>query len=199
MHFYYSPGTCALATHIILEEVGAKYEAVPVDIHKHTYPGGDFRKINPKGYVPVLELDTKQVLTENAVIMQYLSDHKPETKLIPNQGIERYRELEAMNFVSTEFHKAFGPLFSPEFSEDTKNTFRSHLKERFQQADTMLEGKSYFLGEKFGPADAYFFVMTRWAEHTKVDIAGLKNVARHKEAVLARPSTQKVLPIHEKA
>ncbi|MBC7661185.1 MAG: glutathione S-transferase N-terminal domain-containing protein [Chitinophagaceae bacterium] len=195
MHLYYSPGACSMVPHIILEELGLKYEAIPVNLKDHTYLGGDFYKVNPKGYVPTLELDTKQVLTENIVILQYLAEMKPEAKLLPSSGIERFRHLEMLTFITTEIHKSFGPIFNDKVSDADKDIYREHLKKRFAIVDKQLEGKSFLMGSNYSLPDAYLFVMTRWAKAKKVDIGGYLNISKHFEAVQARPATQRVIAL----
>src|SRR3954471_9475153 len=114
MKLFYSPGSCAMASHIALNEAGLRFSTEPVDLKNHTYKGGDFKQINPKGYVPAMELDNGDKLTENAVILQYIADQKPEANLIPRAGtIERYHAMEWLNFIATEIHKGFGPLWNP--------------------------------------------------------------------------------------
>ncbi|RYZ50194.1 MAG: glutathione transferase GstA [Proteobacteria bacterium] len=193
MHLYYSPGACSMVPHIILEELGYKYEAVPVNLKDHTYAGGDFYKVNPKGYVPVIELDTKQILTENVAILQYLADQKPEAKLIPKDGMERIRHIETLAFITTELHKSFGPIFNEKTSEDDKNLYREHLKKRFGIIEKQLDGKAFLMGANYSLPDAYLFVMTRWAKGKKVDISGYPNLLKHFETIQARSATKKVI------
>ncbi len=193
MHLYYSPGACSTVPHIVLEELGYKYELVKVDLKNKTYAGGDFKKVNPKGQVPVLELDTKQIITENAIICQYLADQKPDSKLLPSGGMERYRHLETLNFITTEIHKSFGPFFNPKSSDEDKKAAGDKLKSKFDFLDHQLNGREYLMGNSFALPDAYLFVMTRWAKNNKLDLESQTNVQKHFERMSARPAVKKAL------
>lgn len=193
MNLYFSSGACSMVPHIILEELGFKYEAIPVDLKTHTYVGGDFHKVNPKGYVPVLELDTKQILTENAIILQYLADLKPEAKLLPSGGMERIRHLETLNFISTELHKSFRALFTPSMPDSVKDQTKELIQNRYEIMEKQLEGKDFLMGNSFALSDAYLFVMTRWSKGMKVDLEKFPNVLQHFERVNQRPSVKKVI------
>jgi len=195
MNLYFSPGACSMVPHLILEELELKYEAVPVNLKDHTYAGGDFYTVNPKGYVPTLELDTKQILTENIAILNYLADLKPEAKLLPSSGMDRYRHLETLTFITTELHKSFGPIFNDKTTEEDKQLYREHLKKRFKIIETQLEGKNFLMGATYSLPDAYLFVMTRWAKAKKVDINDYPNLLKHFETVGARPATKRVIEL----
>src|SRR5512147_2270298 len=164
MKLYYSTGACSLAPHIALEELGLPYTAKRVDLKSHTLAdGADYYAINPKGYVPVLELDDGTRLTEAAVILQYIADRKPGSLAPAFGGIDRYRLMEWLNFIATEVHKQFGPLWYPTTPDATKEAQRAKLATRFDYVAKALAGKSYLTGETFTIADAYLFTMLNWA------------------------------------
>ena len=193
VNLYYSPGACSMIPHIILEELGMKYELMKVDLKEHTYAGGDFKKVNPKGQVPTLELDTKQVITENAVILQYLADLKPEAKLLPANGMERIRHLETLNFLTTDIHKNFGVLFNPKMPEEAKAINREILNKKFGILENQLAKSDYLMGNSLSLPDAYLFVMTRWAKAQKVNIAAYPNIAKHFDTMHQRPAVKKII------
>lgn len=193
MNLYFSPGACSMVPHIVLEELGMKYECIPVDLKARTYAGGDFYKINPKGYVPVLELDNKQTVTENVVILQYLADLKPEAKLLPSGGMERVRHLETLTFITTELHKSFGALFNPKTPDEVKASTKEHIQKRYEIVEKQLDGKDYLMGNSFALPDAYLFVMTRWGKGMKVDLEKFPNVLKHFDRVNERPAVKKVI------
>lgn len=193
MNLYFSPGACSMVPHIVLEELGMKYESIPVDLKAHTYGGGDFYKVNPKGYVPVLELDNKQTVTENLVILQYLADLKPEAKLLPLGGMERVRHLETLTFITTELHKSFGALFNPKTPDEVKASTKEHIQRRYEIVEKQLEGKDYLMGNSFALPDAYLFVMTRWGKGMKVGLEKFPNVLKHFDRVNERPAVKKVI------
>ena len=151
MKLYYSPGACSLAPHIVLQELGLPYTAVKVDTKAKTFEGGgDYSKINSKGYVPAIELDDGQVLTEAAVILQYLADRKPESGFAPAAGtMERYRFQEWLNFIATEIHKGFGPLWKPDSTEDEKERTRARLAARLDWLATQIQGRNFVAGQQF--------------------------------------------------
>jgi glutathione S-transferase len=172
MKLYFSKGACSLHPNIALREAGLSFELVRVDTRAHkTQDGTDFYSINPKGYVPVLELDDGSILTEGAVIDQYIADRKPESKLAPPAGtIERYRLQEWLNFIATEIHKSFGALFS-NTSDEVKTAARTRISGRFDLVARTLESRPYLVGNSFTIADAYLYNMLRWAPHTGIDLA----------------------------
>jgi len=195
MKLYYAPGACSLSPHIVACEAGIDLELDRVDFaSKKTESGRDFAAINPKGYVPALELDDGQLLTEGAAIVQYLADRKPESGLAPANGtLERYRLQEALGFIGSEIHKSFAPLFNPQLPEASRALAIGNLRSRFALTDSMLDGKSYLLGESFTAADAYLFVMTGWLDYLKIDAGELPNVRAHQQRVAARPAVQQAL------
>ncbi|HMM54169.1 MAG TPA: glutathione transferase GstA [Candidatus Desulfobacillus sp.] len=195
MKLYYSPGACSLSPHIALCEAGIKCELVKTDLHsKKTADGSDFRQVNPKGYVPALVLDDGQVLSEGPVIVQYIADLVPQKKLAPVNGtMERLRLQEWLNFISSEIHKSFSPLFNPQASEDWKAGARALLTRRFEIPAKALEGRSYLLGEDFSVADCYLFTTLSWAAHVKVDLSPWPALGAYLQRVAARPAVQQAL------
>jgi glutathione S-transferase len=191
MKLYYSPGACSFAPHIALREVGLPFETVKVDLRKHTLPdGSDYYKISPKGYVPLLELDDGQRLSEVALILQYIADRKPDT-LAPAFGtMERYRAMEWLNFIATELHKQFGPLWHPETPDATKETQRATLAKRFAHINDKLSKQPYLMGQNFTIADAYLYTMLNWTGHLKVDMTPWPALRQYQERVAARPAVQ---------
>jgi glutathione S-transferase len=195
MKLYYSPGACSLSPHIVLRESGLKFEAVLASTKTHKLQDGtDYYTINPKGYVPTLELDNGERLTEGPAIVQYIADQAPTKQLAPANGtMARYRLQESLNFITSELHKTYSPLFNPAVPEEYKAIARSKLADRYRWLDTQLEGKSYLMGDTFGVADAYLFTVTNWAKHVGVDLAALKNVGAFTQRVAARPAVQEAM------
>jgi len=194
MKLYYSPAACSLAPHIALEESGLSYELVKVDLRTHKLGNGiDYYTIDPKGYVPVLELDDGERLSEAAVILQYIADNKPGT-LAPAYGtMERYRLNEWLNFIATEIHKQFGPLWHDETPEPTKATQRATLGKRFELIEETLAKQPYLTGSAFTIADAYLFTVTRWAGPLKVDLTPFPALRKFQERAGGRPKVYAAL------
>ncbi len=194
MKLYYAPGACSLSTHIILREAGYKFDLEKVDLAARTTAGGDdFTKVNPKGYVPVLELDDGQLLTENIAIDEYLADQKQESTLAPKAGtFERYRLIEWLAFISTEVHKPFGPLFNPDTPDATRQAQKDQLAKRFDYVAEQLKGKQYLMGE-FTVADAYLFTVLRWTGKTQIDMSRWPVLQTYMTRVEARPQVQAAL------
>jgi glutathione S-transferase len=188
MKLYYSPAACSLAAHIALEESGLPYELVKVDLRSHKLGNGsDYYEINPKGYVPVLEFEGGERLTEAAVVLQYIADRNPGT-LAPAYGtMERYRLNEWLNFIATEIHKQFGPLWHDETPEATKATQRAALAKRFAFVEETLAKRSFLTGEAFTIADAYLFTVVNWSKHLKVDLTPFPALRQFQARVAARP------------
>ena len=195
MKLYYSPGACPLSPHIVLCELGLPHELVKVDLKTHlTESGIDFTTINPKGYVPALELDDGQLLTEGPAIVQYLADLKPAAGLLPPAGsLERARVQEWLTFIGTELHKSFSPLFNPAASADWKAAARANLERRFSYVDQALAGRDYLTGANFCVADAYLFTVTNWSGFHQMDLAPWPNLAAYQKRVMARPAVQEAL------
>jgi glutathione S-transferase len=192
---YYSPGACSLSPHIALREAGLPFDLAMVNLKTHQLAdGSDFYAVTPKGSVPVLELNDGQRLTEGPAIVQYIADQAPGSKLAPPAGsIERYRLMEWLNFITTELHKGFSPLFNPAMPEEAKALSRAKLGERFTWVNQQLEGKSYLMGETFTVADGYLFTVANWGKHVGVDISGLKTLGAFMGRVAARPAVQEAL------
>ncbi|MGM9516859.1 glutathione transferase GstA [Roseateles sp. DB2] len=195
MKLYYSPGACSLSPHIVLREAGLPFEAVLASTKtKKLADGTDFFSINPKGSVPVLELDNGERLTEGPAIVQYLADLVPEKQLAPANGSwPRYRLQEWLNYITSELHKGFSPLFNPATPEDAKPLFREALNKRLTWVDSQLEGRDYLLGSQFSVADAYLFVVSNWGQYVGVDISGLPNLGAWRGRVAARPAVQEAM------
>jgi glutathione S-transferase len=192
MKLYYAPGACSLSPHIILNELGLPFEKVKVDNRAKTLEGGgDFLQVNPLGYVPVLELDDGTRITEGPAIVQYLADKAPAKGLAPANGtLERTRLQTWLNFVTSELHKGFSPLFNPAMPEEAKKIFREKLGTRFAYVDKHLANNEYLLGKTFSVADAYLFVVSNWARAVDVDLAPYANVLAYRKRVGARPAVQ---------
>ena len=195
MKLYYSKGACSLAIRILLNEIGvaADYESVNLGTKK-TESQQDFLAINPKGAVPTLVLENGEILTENAVIMSYLADHYQAINLLPPlSDFQRYRVLEWVNFVTTELHKGFGPIFNSRIPEDLKkDLFIPLLEAKFQKIDVHLQDKDYLCGKHLSLGDIYLFVVLRWAE-AKLDIKALKHLAAYRLRLQDRQSFQNAL------
>jgi glutathione S-transferase len=195
MKLYYSPGACSMAPHIVLREAGYTFDLVKVDIpNKKTADGGDFWKVNPKGYVPALQLDDGEVLTEVGVICQYLADQKPESGLAPKLGsMERYRLMETLNFCSSEIHKQIGALFNPKMTPEMKEVQMGVIERRFNALEKLLDGKQYATGDKFSVADAYLFNVLNWTNPLKINLEKWPNIKALMGRVGARPAVQETL------
>ena len=192
---YYSPGACSLSPHIALREAGLPFDLVLASTKtKKLADGTDFYTINPKGSVPVLELADGQRLTEGPAIVQYIADLAPASQLAPAAGtMARYRLMEWLNFITSELHKGFSPLFNPAMPEEAKVLSRAKLTERLTWVDTQLEGKSFLLGDSFTVADGYLFTVANWGKFVGVDIAPMKNLSAFMGRVAARPAVQAAL------
>ena len=192
MKLYYSPGACSLSPHIVLIEAKVSYTLVETDIRaKKTEDGRDFTTVNPDGYVPAIE-DGGVVITEGPVIVQYIADQVEG--LAPKAGtIERYALQSKLNFISTELHKGFSPLFNPAMPEDGKKVVTERLLLRIGSVDKQLAGRSYILGESFSLADAYLFTVLSWAPRLKLDLSRFANVQVYMDRMRQRPSVQQAL------
>jgi glutathione S-transferase len=195
MKLYYSPGACSLSPHIILREAGLSFEVEKVNLGtKKTESGKDFTTINPKGYVPALQLDDGSLLTEGPAIVQYIADKAPQSKLAPANGtMERYRLQETLNFISTEIHKGFSPLFNRSIPEEVKKTFRENLGKRFDVLSGPLEKGPFLMGEQFTVADAYLFTVLNWCGSVNVDLSKWPVLQAYQGRVAARPHVQAAL------
>jgi glutathione S-transferase len=195
MKLYYSPGACSLASHIALEEAKLPYSLVEVDLGaKRTADGGDYHAINEKGYVPSLMLDDGAILTENAIVLQYIADRNPGSDLAPAHGtFARYRLGEWLNFIASEIHKGFGPLWNPKAPEETRAIARGNLGKRFAYIEKRLASTPYLMGDTFTIADAYLFVMLSWTGHLGVDISSFPHLRDFRARVKSRPAVQKAM------
>jgi glutathione S-transferase len=194
MKLYYSPGACSLSPHIALREAGLAFEPVRVDLRaKKLADGGDFLAVNPDGYVPVLGLDDGSVLTEGPAIVQYIADLAPDKKLAPANGTpERYRLQSALNFISTELHKSYSPLFSKSAGADWKSSARKTIAERLAHLHDRLKD-DYLLGDRFTVADGYLFTVLRWSKFVDFDLSPWPRLVAHEARVAARPAVQEAL------
>lgn len=193
MKLYYKPGACSLASHIILKEIEKDFEIESVDTDKQvTESGADFTRINPKGYVPVLQLDNGEYLTEGTAVLQYLADQNPELELAPKSGtLQRARLQEHLNFTSGELHKAFGPFFSPTSSDEEKQQAKVNVENKMDHFESVFsDGRRYLLGDKFSIADASFFVISSWSIPTGVGLDKWPKVAAFSKRVADRVSVQ---------
>ena len=190
MKLYYKSGACSLAPHIILRESGRDFTMESVDLmQKKLENGDDYFAIAPKGQIPALLLDDNTLVTEAVVIMQYLADAVPDRQLLaPVGSINRYKTLEWLNFIATELHKGFTPLFRPDTPEDYKPTVRGLLEKKLQYVNVSLEGNEWISGQRFTIADAYLYNVLRWARAVKLEMAGLQNIDAYMARVAARPS-----------
>jgi glutathione S-transferase len=195
MKLYYSPGACSLSPHIALLEAGLPYDLVKVDVRaKKLENGDDFLKVNPKGQVPVLQLDNGELVTEGPVIVQIIADQASAKNLAPaRDSAERYKLLEWLNFITTELHKNFSPLFQPVIPDEVKSFFKERIMGKFKYADSKLAGQDYLMGKQFTVADGYLFVMLKWAERTGMDVSALTNLTAFRDRVAARPKVQEAL------
>jgi glutathione S-transferase len=195
MKLYYSPGACSLSSHIALREAGMAFDLEKVDLAaKKTESGADFKAINPKGYVPALQLDSGDVLTEAGAIAQYVADSKPETKLAPTPAtLERAHFNETINFIATELHKGFGPLWKPTTPDAYKQTVRDTLATRFDMIEAKLAKQPYLTGQNFTVADGYAFTILNWSNFQKMDMSKWPNIQAYMARVAARPKVQEAL------
>jgi glutathione S-transferase len=195
MKLYFSPGACSLSPHIVAREAGLPIELERVDNKaKKTASGDDYWQVNPKGYVPALKLDDGDMLTEGPAIVQYLADLAPQAKLIPAAGSkERYHVAEWLNFITSELHKSFSPLFRPNTPDDYKPIVKESLANRFNFIDKHLAGRHYLMGDQFTVADAYLFTVMRWTSVQHIDLASWPNIAAYMGRVAARPKVTEAL------
>jgi glutathione S-transferase len=194
MKLYFSPGACSLSPHIVACETGVPVDLEKVDLKEHkTEKGQDYMAINPKGYVPALQLDNGTVLTEGPAIVQYLADQKPASGLAPQAGsVERYQLQEWLNFVGTELHKNFTPLFAGA-GDETKKMAVANINKRLAYLNDQLAKHQFLMGSNFTVADAYAFTIVGWTKYVGIDLKPYANVAAYMERVGARPKVQEAL------
>jgi glutathione S-transferase len=195
MKLYYSPGACSLSPHIALLEAGLPYDLVKVDLRaKKLENGDDFLNNNPKGTVTAIAIDSGELVTEGPVIVQMIADKAAGKNLAPaRDSAERYKLLEWLNFITTELHKNFGPMFSPVLADDAKAFFKDRVMGKFKYIDGQLAGHDYLMGKQFTVADGYLFTMLAWADRMKFDLSALPNLLAYKARVGARPMVQEAL------
>jgi len=195
MKLYYSPGACSQVVHIVLHEAGLDHNSEAVDLRaKRTADGADYWAINPKGSVPALDLGNGEILTENAAILQYLADLSGDTRLLPPVGeLRRYRVLEWLNFIATELHKGFGPLWNPTASVESKQAARDLLAKRFDYVEQKLGASPFLMGEQLTIADPYLFVMLSWTDLHGIDLGRWPGLVAFTERMRNRPAVDIVL------
>jgi glutathione S-transferase len=195
MKLFYSPGACALSPHIVLLEAGLPFSIDKTDLRtKKTETGADYYAINSKGAVPALQLDDGRVLTEGPAIVQYLADQKPDSGLAPRAGtFERYQLMEILNYITSEVHKGYSPLFNPKISADWKASALANLEKKLDWLSGFLDGKTFLMGTTFTVADAYLFTVLRWSEHVGIDLAKWPVLTAYRSRVGQRPAVQEAL------
>lgn len=195
MKLYYSPGACSLSPHIVLRESGLPFTPLMASTKTHKLADGtDYYTINPKGYVPLLELDDGQRMAEGPAIVQYIADQVPEKKLVAPWGtMERYRQIEWLTYIGTELHKVFSPLFMPNMPEEAKAIFRARVQSRLEWVNQQLEGRQYLMGDTFSVPDAYLFTVTNWTKFVNIDISSLSHLGAFMARMAARPAVQEAL------
>ena len=195
MKLYYSPGACSLSPHIALYESGLPFQAVLASTRTHKLQDGtDFYTINPKGYVPLLELDDGTRLAEGPAIVQWIADQVPDKQLAPAAGtLERYRLQEWLTFIGTEIHKQFSPLFNPAMPEEAKQLFTQKILDRLAFVDRHLAQRDYLLGSRFSVADGYLYTVSRWAVALKLSISDFTHLAAFMARMAARPAVQQAV------
>jgi len=194
MKLYYAPGACSLAPHIALNEAQIPHEAVRVDLREHKLADRtDYYTINPKGYVPLLELDDGQRLTEVAVILQHIADRKPGTLAPAFGSLERYRLMEWLNFIATEIHKGWSPLWKPTTPDAYKEILVANVAGRLDYIEPILAKQPYLTGDAFTIADAYLFTIVNWHPFLKTDISKWPALVAFQKRVAARPKVHETL------
>ncbi len=192
LKLYYVPGTCSLCPHIVLHEARLRFTLEQVNPgDKKTGTGQDYNAINPKSNVPALVMNDGQLLTEVAVIVQYLADLAPEKKLAPPAGtLARYRLQEWLNFISSEIHKGYSPLFNPRLADDVKAIFKERLAGRINYAARALADKDYLMGDTVSVADAYLFAVLRWSPRLGFELSPWPVLKSYMERIGARPAVK---------
>lgn len=192
MKLYYSPNACSLAPHIVLRELGLAFELIKVDLDQHlTEFNEDFYQFNQKGQVPLLQLDDGSLLTEGAVISQFLVDQSLRKDLLAEINTAgRYEVLSWMNFIASEIHKAYSPFFNESYSEKSKNVYSIILNKHYAWVDQQLNGQNYLTGSNFTIADIYLFVVTRWADFIGLDLAHFSHLASFMQRISERQTVQ---------
>lgn len=193
MKLYYAPGACSLSPHIVAREAGVDLQLDKV-ANKQTAEGADFLGVNPKGYVPALEISPGEVLTEGPAIVQYIADQKPASNLVPPPGsMQRYRQQEMLGYINSEIHKTYSPLFNSATPPATVEERKAYLKKRYKFVEDKLAGHDYLFGDHFTAADAYLFTVTNWAHHVKLDLSEFPNLQAFQKRVAARPAVKQAM------
>jgi glutathione S-transferase len=195
MKLYYAAGACSLSPHIVALEAGIAVELIKVDNKaKRTASGEDFLHINPKGYVPALQLESGELLTEGPAIVQYLADLKPESGLAPANGTTaRYRLQEMLGYINSELHKSYSPLFKPDTPDAVREERQAYLRKRYAFLEQRLSKHDWLIGDQFTAADAYLFTVTNWAQHVKLDLSDFPAIVAFQQRVASRPKVQSAL------
>jgi glutathione S-transferase len=195
MKLFYSPGACSLSPHIVARELGLDIKIERMDGKTHTYDGGkDYYAVNPKGSVPALQLDNGELLTEGAVIVQYLADQKPESGLAPRYGtMERYRLQEWLNFIATDLHKQLSPLYNPKVNDEGKAALKDRFVQRVGVVAKRLEGQPWLMGQTYTVADAYLFTILRWTKRFEIDLKQWPAVDAFMGRMMERPAVKAAL------
>jgi glutathione S-transferase len=195
MKLYYSPGVCSLSPHILMREAGLTFDLIKVDYASKQLPGGgDYRRLNPLGYVPLLELDNGELLAEGPAIVQYLGDLKPEAGLVPAQGsFARYRLQEWLGFINSELHKPYSALFDSSYPAELKAQIRTKIGQRLDYAVERMNGQAWLVGERFGAADAYLFTVLEWSRFVDIDLSPWPSLQAHVARVRQRPAVRAAL------
>ena len=195
MKLYYSSGACSLSPHIVLRELGHKFDLEAVDLGtKKTKSGKDYTAINPKGYVPALEIAEGEVLTEGPAIVQYLADKAANSDMLPKAGtLERYRAMEMLSYITSELHKSMGSLFEKSLTPEAKKAIIERVSKRIDHLNNVLAKQDYLLGNTFSGADAYAFTVLGWGKWVGVDISKFKSIPAYMKRIEGRPSVQAAL------
>lgn len=195
MKIYFSPGACSMASHIALNEAKIQHDMEKVDLKTHTYGDGkNFYDVHPKGYVPVLEMTDGNLLTENAVVLQYICDQKPELQLMPKAGsAERYRAQEWLNYIATELHKNFGAFFKPDATDGQKTLAKELITKKLALPAKALEKSEFLNGDRITAPDFYLFVMLTWAQKNNIDISSMPSLMKFHEKISKRESVRETM------
>ena len=195
MKLYYSPGACSLSPHIALREAGLTFEAIAAPTKTHRLADGtDYYTINPLGYVPLLVLDDGTQLREGPAIVQYIADQAPGKNLAPANGtLDRYQMQAWLNFIGTELHKNFGPLFNPATADDMKTATKTRIAGRLKWVEGELAGKTYLMGDNFTVADGYLFTVSNWAPRVGIDLSPYPNLLAYRTRIAARPAVHEAM------